>query len=91
MATTPRLATLRAAPSQPSALARSGIGQHPAAASRAGRTLEEVRAASHATIPAGRYGTVAEFAATAAFLCSGPASYVTGSLVRCDWGLIRLV
>ncbi|MDP9589615.1 UNVERIFIED_ORG: 3-oxoacyl-[acyl-carrier protein] reductase [Shinella zoogloeoides] len=57
-----------------------------AAAERSGKSVEEVRAASEAAIPARRYGTVAEFAATAAFLCSAPASYVTGSLVRCDGG-----
>ena len=32
-----------------------------------------------------------EFAATAAFLCSAPASYVTGSLVRCDGGAAHSV
>ena len=62
-----------------------------AAATRTNTTLEEVREASRAAVPAGRYGTVEEFAATAAFLCSGPASYVTGSMVRCDGGLIRSV
>jgi len=62
-----------------------------AAAKRTGQTLEQVRTASRATIPAGRYGKVAEFAATATFLCSDPAGYVTGSLVRCDGGMIRSV
>ena len=57
-----------------------------AAAKRTGKTLEEARDASRATIPAGRYGTVEEFAAVAAFLASEPASYVTGGLIRCDGG-----
>ena len=62
-----------------------------AAAERSGRSVDEVRAASEEAIPARRYGTVEEFAATAAFLCSQPASYVTGSLVRCDGGAARSV
>jgi 3-oxoacyl-[acyl-carrier protein] reductase len=62
-----------------------------AAAQRSGKSLEEIRKASRATIPAGRYGTVAEFAATAAFLCSAPASYITGSTIRCDGGAIRSI
>ena len=62
-----------------------------AAASRQGRSVEEVQAASEATIPAGRYGRVEEFGAVAAFLVSEPASYVTGSTVRCDGGSIRSV
>ncbi|MEM6487929.1 MAG: SDR family oxidoreductase [Pseudomonadota bacterium] len=60
-----------------------------AAAERQGTSIEAVREAARATIPAGRYGTPAEFAAVAAFLCSAPASYVTGCLVRCDGGQIR--
>jgi 3-oxoacyl-[acyl-carrier protein] reductase len=60
-----------------------------AAAERQGKTVDEVRTASRATIPAGRYGSVEEFAAVAAFLVSRPASYVTGSVVRCDGGMIR--
>lgn len=62
-----------------------------AAAERTGQTLEEVRKASRATIPAGRYGTVDEFADTATFLCSTRASYITGGLIRCDGGLIKSV
>ena len=60
-------------------------------AKKAGRTVDEIATASRATIPAARYGRVEEFAKVAAFLCSAPASYVTGSLVRCDGGLIRSV
>ena len=62
-----------------------------AAAERSGRATEEVRAQSERVIPAKRYGTVEEFAATAAFLCSERASYVTGSIVRCDGGAARSV
>jgi 3-oxoacyl-[acyl-carrier protein] reductase len=46
---------------------------------------------SAATIPAGRYGTVEEFGAVAAFLASTGASYVTGSIIRVDGGAIRSV
>lgn len=62
-----------------------------AAADKQGVSVDEVRKASMKTIPAGRYGTVEEFAAVAAFLVSEPASYVTGSVVRCDGGYIRSV
>lgn len=62
-----------------------------AVAERTGKSVEDVRDAALATIPAGRYGDVKEFAAVAAFLCSAPASYVTGSLIRCDGGAIRSV
>ena len=62
-----------------------------AAAERSGRSVEDVRADAQKAIPARRYGTVEEFAATAAFLCSAPASYITGSLVRCDGGAARSV
>ncbi|MCP4315146.1 MAG: SDR family oxidoreductase [Hyphomicrobiales bacterium] len=62
-----------------------------AAAKRQGKLVEEVAEASRATIPLGRYGKVEEFAAVAAFLASEPAGYLTGSVVRCDGGLIRSV
>ena len=57
-----------------------------AAAKRSGRPIEDIRAERQAEIPIGRYGSVEEFGAVAAFLCSEPASYVTGSLIRCDGG-----
>ena len=62
-----------------------------AAAKRTGKTMEEIRAQSERAIPVGRYGKVEEFAATAAFLCSQPASYVTGSIIRCDGGAAHSV
>ncbi len=61
------------------------------AAQRQTKDVEEIRAAARRAIPAGRYGTPEEFGAVAAFLVSGPASYVTGSQVRCDGGAIRSV
>ena len=60
-------------------------------AKKLGKTVEEVVAASTASIPLGRYGSVEEFASVGAFLVSEPASYVTGSLIRCDGGRIRSV
>jgi 3-oxoacyl-[acyl-carrier protein] reductase len=45
---------------------------------------------SVAQIPAGRYGDAAEFGSVAAFLCSRQASYVTGTALRCDGGLVRV-
>ena len=62
-----------------------------ALAKKTGQELESVREASRATIPVGRYGTVEEFADTAAFICSDRAGYITGSLIRCDGGLIKSV
>ena len=42
-----------------------------------------------ATVPVGRLGDADDFGAAAAFLCSAPASYITGVALRCDGGLIR--
>lgn len=60
-----------------------------AAAKRLGKTADEVAAASRATIPMGRYGTPREFADAACFLCSIRASYITGTNLRVDGGLLR--
>jgi 3-oxoacyl-[acyl-carrier protein] reductase len=57
-------------------------------AEREGTTPAEVEARAAAAIPAGRYGTAAEFGAVAAFLCSDAASYVTGTATRCDGGMV---
>jgi 3-oxoacyl-[acyl-carrier protein] reductase len=57
-------------------------------AERTGETLEQVRAAHVATIPAGRYGQPEELAAYVAYLCSAPAGYQTGTFTSIDGGLI---
>ena len=57
----------------------------------AGISVAEAEAEAFRKIPAARFGTVEEFGAVGAFLCSAPASYVTGGIVRCDGGAIRSV
>jgi 3-oxoacyl-[acyl-carrier protein] reductase len=52
---------------------------------------EAAEAAASADVPAGRLGTVEELAAAAAFLCSAPASYVTGTTLLVDGGLTHSV
>ncbi|WP_158899394.1 SDR family oxidoreductase [Burkholderia sp. L27(2015)] len=56
------------------------------AASKQNRTIEEVRAQRAAAIPAGRFGTPAEFGAFCAFLCSVQAAYMTGQNLLLDGG-----
>lgn len=46
----------------------------------------EVREARFATIPAGRYGTAAEFGAACAFLCSQHAGFIIGQNILLDGG-----
>lgn len=50
---------------------------------------EATRKAATATIPLRRYGQPAEFGATAAFLLSPAAGYITGAMVPVDGGLTR--
>ena len=58
-------------------------------AERMNISIEEVQENSQATIPAGRYGSVTEFAQVAVFILSECAGYVTGSLIRVDGGAIK--
>jgi 3-oxoacyl-[acyl-carrier protein] reductase len=44
---------------------------------------------SHTGIPIGRYGTIDEIGAVAAFVASEPARYMTGTMVRVDGGIVR--
>ena len=62
-----------------------------ATAERTGKTPEQARADSVASIPVGRVGTTEEFGAVAAFLASPLAAYVTGSLIRLDGGSVRAI
>lgn len=55
-----------------------------------GITLEEARARRAATIPAGRYGTRAEFGAACAFLCSQQAAFIVGQNLLADGGATNL-
>jgi 3-oxoacyl-[acyl-carrier protein] reductase len=49
-------------------------------------TMDQARAQRAATIPARRYGTVAEFGATCAFLCSQHAGFIVGQNILLDGG-----
>lgn len=60
-------------------------------AKRLGKTVEEVQAESTSSIPLGRYGNPEEYADVVAFLASQRASYVTGSVIRIDGGLIASI
>ena len=59
-----------------------------AKAKRTGVGVQDVVAESLALIPMGRYGDPQEYAKVVAFLASKCASYVTGSQVRVDGGLL---
>ncbi len=57
------------------------------AASKTGKTVDEVRAAQMAQVPARRFGTPEEFGAICAFLCSRQAGYLNGQNILPDGGL----
>ncbi len=54
-------------------------------------SAEAAQAAAQGDVPAGRVGTPEEFAAAAVFLCSAPASYITGQALAVDGGLLRSI
>jgi 3-oxoacyl-[acyl-carrier protein] reductase len=52
------------------------------------QVTEEQRAASLASIPLGRYGYPEEFGRVAAFVLSPAASYLTGTMIQVDGGML---
>ena len=52
-------------------------------------SLEAANEVARRDTPAARLGTVEELAAAATFLCSTPASYITGTTLIVDGGLSR--
>ena len=60
-------------------------------AAREKRALDEVVSESTASIPLGRYGDPQEYADVVTFLASARASYLTGSVIRVDGGMIQSI
>jgi 3-oxoacyl-[acyl-carrier protein] reductase len=58
-------------------------------AAATGARIDDVQAANRARIPLGRYGDAEELGRVAAFLLSPAASYVNGTVVPVDGGMIR--
>jgi 3-oxoacyl-[acyl-carrier protein] reductase len=57
-----------------------------ATAEKTGKSIDDIRRAQQAQIPAGRFGTPQEFGAICAFLCSVQAAYINGQNVLADGG-----
>ncbi|MFO1216782.1 MAG: SDR family oxidoreductase [Burkholderiaceae bacterium] len=55
-------------------------------AAKTGKSVEELKEARKATVPAGRYGTPEEFGQICAFVCSAQAGYLTGQNILLDGG-----
>ena len=60
-------------------------------AKKQGISIEQIEETNQAKIPLGRYGTIEEFGRCGAFLLSDAASYITGSSLAADGGLLKTV
>ena len=60
-------------------------------AKKLGISIEEQKLNSTSSIPLKRYGTIEEFGKAGAFLLSNAASYITGSTIAVDGGVIKTV
>ena len=60
-------------------------------AQKAGISVEDQRKRALSTIPLGRYGAPDDFGRVGAFLLSDAASYITGTAVPVDGGLIKTI
>jgi 3-oxoacyl-[acyl-carrier protein] reductase len=54
-------------------------------------SIEEAQEVAREQVPAGRLGTLEEISAAGAFLCSAPASYITGVALLVDGGLMQSI
>lgn len=58
---------------------------------RTGKTVEDAMKQALVDVPAGRYGTIDEIGSLVAFLASDKASYINGTMITIDGGMVKSV